>query len=1118
MADTDPAEFILYDTDLVTKLGIIPFNRANFHTQLSETGSGNVNFSLDSTLASQVESGQYVSFSYRGAIRGGFFVDNISRGLATPQENEGREIAISGRGALALLDDAIVWDDGSGATTRTFTGTQAAILIQLIQEAQNRGGLQNVTVDFTASDDSASIGWTDSAGAELTVGTTLLDVVRKINKLGYDFEMLPDGAGNFVLSAYSAGIGTNKASTLYFRTGVNCEDVGGTEVGLKVKNALNIKYKNGFTVVTDPTSISARRRREKSVTIDNAGTVSAATTWGGAEVALSKDPTYEVSVKLYDGASPSVFVDYILGDTVTLDVLGNENAYRARGINFTFDGDNFASIVIDFNSLTLENEIQLTQDVERLNNLWKSAHDAELLEVTYWAAIGDPNEDYIRRDSLIVGDTFYIIDSTVLRWYNLQTGGWSSYDLGAAEFPRCMTALGTDIYIGGNLKVFKFDTTTEAVTTLTSFGSGSVLWIATVGTGVYFAGSFDTLGTVLTPNGVIEYKSGVWTDIGGGVGTSPNFLRSDGSYLYIPVSGEVHQWDGVSWTQLGTFPVSANDITSDPVIYGTSVLFGTSSGAYLYEWDGAAWNVFATISGGVISIAVYLTDVYLSGNFTAEGNYITKYSGGGFYALAGGLDAPAYILPYEGVDGVDIVATGAFTTADGKPANEVAIYYNNFEALSDYLEHSNSTFNLGEAIHNATAKTPMVGADEMPLWDSITQRLRKITWTNILASIKTYTDGLYVALTGNQTIAGIKTFLSFPVTPSSAPSTDYEVANKKYVDDNAGGGTPGGSDTQVQFNDGGSFGGSAEFTYDDAGKALYLGNTTNPTAVPRFLFTFASLGRAGASLYTFGTAISSYVRGVLARGTDTSPTAVQSGDVFMEYRGAGYDGTTAVGSSPTEGKVAIVASENHDSTHHGTDVEIHATPAASTTLTKILSILGSGHLNIATGKEYQVNGAQHTHAAGDVTSGTMATARLGSGTASAKTFLRGDQTYVKPRFFLPFGVYTDQNPLAVSGYPFATTINNSWDFVKWSQFLVVLTTNDGSNYWTVELRRISDLSLIASFNTSAISPNVNTTFSVTSFSIASTTSTDLGIFIQCTRVGAAGGLYMFNPEIEVVET
>ncbi len=45
------------------------------------------------------------------------------------------------------------------------------------------------------------------------------------------------------------------------------------------------------------------------------------------------------------------------------------------------------------------------------------------------------------------------------------------------------------------------------------------------------------------------------------------------------------------------------------------------------------------------------------------------------------------------------------------------------------------------------------------------------------------TDEGVVYLTGDQTINGVKTFNSFPVTPSANPSSDYEVANKKYVDD-----------------------------------------------------------------------------------------------------------------------------------------------------------------------------------------------------------------------------------------------------------------------------------------------------------------------------------------------
>jgi len=52
---------------------------------------------------------------------------------------------------------------------------------------------------------------------------------------------------------------------------------------------------------------------------------------------------------------------------------------------------------------------------------------------------------------------------------------------------------------------------------------------------------------------------------------------------------------------------------------------------------------------------------------------------------------------------------------------------------------------------------------------------------------ETEVDNFAVKLTGDQTIAGVKTFSSFPVTPSSSPTTDYQVCNKKYADDIVGG-------------------------------------------------------------------------------------------------------------------------------------------------------------------------------------------------------------------------------------------------------------------------------------------------------------------------------------------
>lgn len=72
-----------------------------------------------------------------------------------------------------------------------------------------------------------------------------------------------------------------------------------------------------------------------------------------------------------------------------------------------------------------------------------------------------------------------------------------------------------------------------------------------------------------------------------------------------------------------------------------------------------------------------------------------------------------------------------------------------------------------------------------------------------------------------------------------------------------GGGTPGGSDTQVQFNDAGSFGGDAGFTYNKTTDTATLGNLvlTNPLAVDQggTNATSASAARTNLGVGAIGT-------------------------------------------------------------------------------------------------------------------------------------------------------------------------------------------------------------------------------------------------------------------------
>lgn len=69
-------------------------------------------------------------------------------------------------------------------------------------------------------------------------------------------------------------------------------------------------------------------------------------------------------------------------------------------------------------------------------------------------------------------------------------------------------------------------------------------------------------------------------------------------------------------------------------------------------------------------------------------------------------------------------------------------------------------------------------------------------------------DNAVVKLSGAQSVAGVKTFSDSPIVPT--PTTDYQAATKKYVDDNAGG--SGGAWTTLAAADFGSTGYNLLFT------------------------------------------------------------------------------------------------------------------------------------------------------------------------------------------------------------------------------------------------------------------------------------------------------------------
>lgn len=178
----------------------------------------------------------------------------------------------------------------------------------------------------------------------------------------------------------------------------------------------------------------------------------------------------------------------------------------------------------------------------------------------------------------------------------------------------------------------------------------------------------------------------------------------------------------------------------------------------------------------------------------------------------------------------------------------------------------------------------------------------------------------FVMTAGAQAVNGVKTFGSFPVTPSAAPTTDYQVANKKYVDDNAGGSTsPGGSDSYVQYNNGGAFGGDATFVYNDTTHRL----------------TAQSASTGSNAVFTTSTTDGADIDGLLVTNAQDPGNGNFGSSIGFSKHG-----------SVTRHAAIVAKQTTTDSDQVGLSIFTHPSSKASDPMVEAIEISHTGHITL----------------------------------------------------------------------------------------------------------------------------------------------------------------------------
>lgn len=340
--------------------------------------------------------------------------------------------------------------------------------------------------------------------------------------------------------------------------------------------------------------------------------------------------------------------------------------------------------------------------------------------------------------------------------------------------------------------------------------------------------------------------------------------------------------------------------------------------------------------------------------------------------------------------------------------------------------------NVGAAIDGATAKTTPVDADTVPLIDSAASNvLKKLSWTNIKATLKTYFDTLYATAsqgTDDRTASGLRSATTVvSVSAATAPTSGQVLTatggSAATWQTPSSGGTPAGSSGQFQYNDASAFGGAN--LWRESTDIIALRNGTTAQAF-RVFDTYTD-GSNGAYLELNPGAAGDWMQ---LRAV-TAGTGADNYSIALTPSGTGaisahVPDSTAVGGN-ARGAYSLDLQRYRDSAGQVASGGNAVAFGISNTASGSTSVVSGGSTNFASGSFSAISGGRSNVASGSdswVPGGYQGTTRGLAGTGAYSSGQRsavGDaQVILQP----VRRTTTDATPvsLATNGTPAATTV------------------------------------------------------------------------------------------------